>query len=145
VVRRFRNPILESLGRLRDAGTMPHGTGTVTPGAATKSRPQSRRGLNTGANGVLKPVLSRSFEDKKPSPMASRSSSHGRGGRIQFARQGSHEDIALSRSKGSEEGDGEEEVDGMSKEEGMIRRIWETREVFDRPPSAMGRDIGEVR
>jgi len=148
VVRRFRNPILESLNRLKDVGALPQETGTGTPGsAAAKSRPQSRRGPSTGANGMLKPGLSRSFEDRKPSPMASRSSSRGRGGsgKVQFTRQGSHDDIALSRSKGSEEGEGEgEEVDEMSREEAMVRRIWETREVFDRPMSAMGREGVEV-
>lgn len=133
VVRRFRNPLVESFTRLKEAGTIPADTGVVTPGGAaqTKNRPQSRRG-GTGpntANGLAKAGVSRSLEENQPSPLASRSSSRGRSGRSQFQRQGSHDDIGVTPVRASF--DGAEEDDGMSPEEALMRRLWNSREVYE--------------
>lgn len=79
VVRRFHNPITEGLNRLKAASALPADAGATTPGQA-KTRPQSRRGMaSTTANGMAKEGVSRSAEDKKPSPLASRPNSRGRG------------------------------------------------------------------
>ena len=151
VVRRFRNPILEGLNRLKDLGTLPIDTGAVTPASMTPAagvkRPPSRRGLSNGNisinGGVGAKGLSRSFEEKRTPPMVSRPSSRGRGaagsGRVHFRRQGSHDDIGLSRSRGSYDedadavgegsGEGEEDGSGLSAEEALLRRMWESREV----------------
>jgi hypothetical protein len=95
----------------------------------------------------------------RPSPIQSRSSSRGRParstypfavgggvGKVHPRRQGSHDDIGLSRSQGSYDGDGVdgEQGDGpaagkgglgesgVSAEEEMMRRMWESREVYDK-------------
>lgn len=73
--------------------------------------------------------------------MVSRASSRSRGtGRVHFQRQGSHDDIGLSRSRGSyEEKEVENEIDhdeedqGLSAEEALLRRMWESRDVYEAP------------
>ena len=130
VVRRFRNPVMESLNRMKSSGALPSDIGVVTS-ASTKSRPQGRRGVsNAAANGNAKPGVSRSLEDKKTSPLASKSTSQGLGARgVRFQRQGSHDDIGITPSQ--ESPDGADEDDGISPEEALMRRIWNSREVYD--------------
>jgi hypothetical protein len=151
VVRRFRNPVLESLQRLKDLGTLPPETGVLPPkGTASTSlanRPSSQRGLSSASgndnlhiSGAATNGVSRSLEDKQPSPMASQTPSRDQGaGRVRFQRQGSHDDIGLSRSRASYEEQGAEERDdpdeedpGVSPEEALLRRMWESREVYAR-------------
>jgi hypothetical protein len=151
VVRRFRSPVLESLQRLKDLGILPAETGVLPPKGATSptatKRPPSRRGLsnasgnsNTNIGGAVTNGISRSLDEKPPLPMASRTSSRGRGaGNVRFQRQGSHDDIGLSRSRGSYEEqevedreDPDEEDPGVSPEEALLRRMWESREVYTR-------------
>ena len=127
VVQRFRDPVLDSLKRLRISGVLPSDIGVVAPGAI-KSRPQSRRGLSHATSGAVKSTGT-SPEDKKPASMSSRPSSRGTSGRVHFQRQGSHDDIGLSRSRGSD-GD-HDNPDDITDEEALIRRIWESREVYD--------------
>ncbi|KIX06011.1 uncharacterized protein Z518_03985 [Rhinocladiella mackenziei CBS 650.93] len=133
VVGRFRNPIVESMNRLKENNVLPPDIGVISPsGAFSKSRPQSRRGPSSFAvNGQAKASVSRSFEDKKPSPLVSRSCSRGRGGRVHFQRQSSHDDIEVTPSQGSPDGVQDDEQDGLSPEEALMRRIWESREVLD--------------
>lgn len=151
VVRRFRNPVLESLQRLKDLGILPPETGVLPPkGTASTSsakRPPSRRGQSNASSsgnlhvaGAVTNGVSRSLEEKPPSPMAARTSSRGRGaGHVRFQRQGSHDDIGLSRSRASyeeqeveERDDPDEEDPGVSPEEALLRRMWESREVYAR-------------
>lgn len=172
VIRRFRNPVLESLNRLKGNEIIPKDAGIVTPAGASavKSRPQSRHGGSAafpgGPNGLTtKPGLSRSLEDRKESPIASGTSSaavstRSGGDKVQFGlgsegdferqRQGSHDDIAfhIGRSQGTSDDEGDEHAGGtegaggdasISTEEAMLRRLWESRDVFERPPSRMGR------
>ena len=150
VVRRFRNPVLESLQRLKDLGILPPETGLLPSKGATSvtvaKRPPSRRGLSNASTngnltngGTVSNGVSRSLEDKPPLSMASRTSSRGRGaGHVRFQRQGSHDDIGLSRSRGSydeqeveDRVDADEEDPGVSPEEALLRRMWESREVYD--------------
>ena len=53
VVSRFRNPLLESLNRLKTNGVLPKdmGTNASTASSSSVKRPQSRRGLHPGMNG----------------------------------------------------------------------------------------------
>jgi hypothetical protein len=150
VVRRFRNPVLESLQRLKDLRVLPAESGVLPPKGANSAtatkRPPSRRGQSNASGngnvivgGAVTNGISRSLEDKPASPMASKTSSQSRGGsRVRFQRQGSHDDIGLSRSRGSyDEGEIEERADpddedsGVSPEEALLRRMWESREVYD--------------
>jgi len=137
VVRRFRNPLAESFHRLKDSESIPPDTGVITPRGApsTKTRPQSRRSVVTqgAANGTTKSNVSRSLEDNQPSPLASRSSGGERSGRMNFQRQGSHDDIGVTPLGGSL--DGADEDDGMSPEEALMRRLWNSREVYDTSPA----------
>ena len=132
VVRRFRSPIVESMNRLKETSVLPQDIGVIpSGGVASKSRPQSRRGLSaTNANGHAKAGMSRSLEDKKSAPLASRSNSSGRGGRVHFQRQSSHDDIEVTPSQGSPDGNQDDEQDGLSPEEALIKRLWESREVY---------------
>jgi hypothetical protein len=151
VVRRFRNPALESLQRLKDLGILAPETGVLPPkgtvSTSTAKRPPSRRGLsnasgngNLHTDGAVTNGVSRSLEEKPPSPMAARTPSRGRGaGQVRFQRQGSHDDIGLSRSRASyedqeveERDDPDEEEPGVSPEEALLRRMWESREVYVR-------------
>jgi hypothetical protein len=122
VVQKFRDPVTDSLKRLKASGVLPSDIGVVAPGAI-KSRPQSRRGVSQTT--TVKSTGT-SPEDKRPASVSSRPSSRSR---VHFQRQGSHDDIGLSRSRGS---DGDHEpVDGITEEEALVRRIWESREVYD--------------
>ncbi len=122
VVRRFRSPMLESLGRLKEKSTLPQDVGNV----ASRNRPQSRRGPSApNVNGQPRAGASRSFEEQRSSPLTSRSNSRGRGGRVHFQRQRSHDDIEVTPSQP----DG---TDGaQDDEQDLIRRIWDSREVYD--------------
>ena len=161
VVSRFRNPVVESLNRLKANGVLPKDkgvTGAAAAGAAGR-RPQSRRGFPSGINGTTQ-------ESGALNPTLAQS---GRGQRVQFghsssargkqrANMGSSDDLAAfetSRpaSSGAGSEDSERDDDGrvhirggdegsrervLSREEAMLRRLWESRDVFDRPPSRMG-------
>lgn len=150
VVRRFRNPVLESLQRLKDLGVLSAESGFLPPKGANSAtatkRPPSRRGQSNASGngnlivgGAVTNGISRSLEERPASPMASGTSGQSRGGgRVRFQRQGSHDDIGLSRSRGSyDEGEIEERADpddedsGVSPEEALLRRMWESREVYD--------------
>jgi hypothetical protein len=125
VVHRFRSPVLDSLKRLKASGVLPSDIGVVAP-SGSKSRPQSRRGLSH----MSAKSTGTSPEEGRPQ---SRPESGGAVGRVQFQRQGSHDDIGLSRSRGS---DGEHDgmgvgIDGVTEEEALMRRMWESREVYD--------------
>ncbi len=131
VVRRFRSPIMESMNRLKQANVLPNEVGPLssTP-PASKNRPPSRRGPSTPtANGTAKAGISRSFEENRSS-LASRPSSRGRGGRVHFQRQSSHDDIEVTPSRGSPD-DGPDDEQGLSPEDALIRRIWDSREVYE--------------
>ena len=144
VVRRFRNPTLESMTRLKERKIIPSELGTGAPHPADKARPPSRRGHQppTIVNGILsKPAptpASRSSnptsdsENKKPTPTPA--------GRVHFQappqRQASHEGLGVTPSQNSEDGAGpDSDDDGMSVEESMMRRLWQTREVWVREPA----------
>jgi hypothetical protein len=146
VVRRFRNPMLESLNRLKEKSAIPQDVGlAISGGAASKSsRPQSRRGpeSSTSVNGHTRTGSSRSFEDQqqhRSMPSTGRSSSRGRGGatgsgRVHFQRQSSHDDIEVTPSQldNNEMGSSpEDESFGASAEDALIRRIWGSREVYE--------------
>ncbi|KIW73468.1 hypothetical protein PV04_01582 [Phialophora macrospora] len=135
VVRRFRSPMIESLNRLKEKGALPQDIGmAASAGTAAKSRPQSRRGLSGNAvNGHARAVVSRSFEEQRSSPLASRSNSRGHGGRVHFQRQSSHDDIEVTPSQpdGGLDGAQDDEQFGLSPEEALIRRIWGSREVYE--------------
>jgi hypothetical protein len=133
VVRRFRNPIVESLTRLKNNGSLPADTGVITPkgAASTKSRPPSRRtGQFLAPDQNNRSGISRSLEEQQngPSPLASRSSSRGRGGRVQFQRQGSPDDIGITPTGGSVDG---ADDDGLTPDEALMRRLWNSRDVYD--------------
>lgn len=132
VVRRFRSPVVESMTRLKESGALPQDIGVAsTSGALAKSRPHSRRGQSSNTvNEHTKGGVSRSAEDRKPSPLASRSSSRG-GGKVHFQRQTSHDDIEVTPSQGSLDELPDDEHDGLSPEEALLRRIWGSREVYD--------------
>jgi hypothetical protein len=137
VVRRFRSPVVESLGRLKEKSTIPQDIGSVVPGStAAKTRPQSRRGPSSATvNGHARAGASRSFEEQRSSPGVSRSNSRGRGGvrGVHFQRQSSHDDIEVTPSQPEVGVDGalDDEQDGLSAEEALLRRIWGSREVYE--------------
>ncbi|EXJ64146.1 hypothetical protein A1O7_00482 [Cladophialophora yegresii CBS 114405] len=135
VVRRFRSPMIESLNRLKDKNVLPPDIGmAASAGTASKSRPPSRRGPSaTTVNGHTRVGVSRSFEEQRSSPLASRSNSRGRGGRVHFQRQSSHDDIEVTPSQRNSGLDGaqDDEQFGLSPEEALVRRIWGSREVYD--------------
>ena len=144
VVRRFRNPTLESMTRLKERKILLSELGTGAPHTADKARPPSRRGHQTPTivNGILsKPTptpASRSSnptsdsENKKPTPAPA--------GRVHFQpppqRQASHEGLGVTPSQNSDDVVGpDSDDDGMSVEESMMRRLWQTREVWVREPA----------
>jgi hypothetical protein len=164
VARRFRNPIVEAVGRLREKGLLGSDKGLTDWPKEKVKKVGSRRGgaakpdsnLKFGGAGTkTRSSLGERDGQHRPGTGHSRSSSLGRstrsaqsssagGGRVRFQRQGSHDDIGLSRSqvsydgpegdlgegagggKGVEGGEG-----GLSAEEEMMRRMWESREVYD--------------
>ena len=144
VVRRFRNPTLESMTRLKERNALSSDLGTGTPHTAGKARPPSRRGHQPPmiVNGSLsKPAAATSShssnaasdsENKKPAPAPA--------GRVHFQappqRQASHEGLGVTPTQNSEDGAGaESDDDGMTVEESMMRRLWQTREVWVREPA----------
>ncbi|ERF70432.1 hypothetical protein EPUS_04710 [Endocarpon pusillum Z07020] len=176
VVRRFRNPVVEAVGRLKERGLLPG----LEKGAASgsgkerdrrkKSGGSSRRDLGGGSRNSKSELDLKagpggaaprsSFEDADTHTEASRQSSNGRATRPAHSsaastaanphhrRQGSHDDIGLSRSQGSSDehlhgdgdgggnGAGERGIgggeSGVSAEMEMMRRMWESREVYDK-------------
>lgn len=133
VVRRFRGPIVESMIRLKENSILPPEVG-VTPSSLpfSKSRPQSRRGLSASTvSGSAKTGVSRSLEDRKSVSSASRPHSGGRGSRVHFQRQSSHDDIGVTPSQGSPSETQEDDQEGLTPEEALLRRIWDSREVYD--------------
>lgn len=133
VVRRFRNPIVESVKRLKEHRVIPSETGVITPPGAQKGRPLSRRSP-ANQKKPTHPGLSRSYEDIDTSMMTRHPVGLGGGpGKGQLRRQGSHDDIGLSRSRRSDEDDPlpNEDAEGLSAEEALLRRIWDSREVYE--------------
>lgn len=154
VVRRFRNPVLESLGRLRQDGKiglekMSASASTATSSAnAQLKRPPSRHGRiaqsqapnTTTANGTVREhaqtatTSNHSNYDGKGSHVSfqTNSQTHQRhpAGRVQFqlSRQASQDDVnTFTTSQGSPEVTHDDEQLGMSAEEALIRRMWESR------------------
>lgn len=198
VVRRFRNPAVEAVKRLKEAGVLVLDKGMATSASSSRldGRERDRRkkaasgrgGISGGRTAKselnLKAVRGTSGAtetrssiddadaDAETSRPHSRPSSRGRSTRAPHTsaasaaigtttgagvtkphprRQGSHDDIGLSRSQGSYDApDGENEGDGaggsgsglggkgsgaesgLSAEMEMMRRMWESREVYDR-------------
>lgn len=134
VVRRFRNPMTESINRLKEKNALPQDIGVAaSSGAFSKGdRPHSRRGPSAvSVNGHAKSGASRSLEDKKPTASTERPGGGSRGGRVHFQRQTSHDDIEVTPSQGSLDGVQDDDQYGLSPEEALIRRIWDSREVYD--------------
>ncbi|RMZ90385.1 hypothetical protein DV736_g2382, partial [Chaetothyriales sp. CBS 134916] len=165
VVRRFRNPILESVQRLKDddAINSTDPAGTPTTGASNKkNRPPSRRGLDQyhhllqnhdgSANGssnvgtsispaaatAAATVARRPAEPKKPTPLfAPRSSTRGGAGagvRFQVPSDPPESEIDIGITPAHDSPDGMmigEFDDGMTPYEALMRRLWNSREVFD--------------
>jgi hypothetical protein len=200
VVRSFRNPAVEAVKRLKEAGVLVLDKGMATSASTSRldGRERDRRKkAASGRSGVgggrtakselnLKSVRGSSAATETKSSMDdadadadadadtnrihSRPSSRGRSARAPHIsaasaaigtstgagvrkalprRQGSHDDIGLSRSQGSyDTPDGENEGDGacgggtggkgsgvesgLSAEMEMMRRMWESRDVYDR-------------
>ena len=191
VVRRFRNPALEAVKRLKEAGVLVLHKGMATSASSSRLDGRERDGRKKAASGRtvkselnLKTVRGTSGATQTKSSIDdadadadadinrphSRPSSRGRSTRAPHRsvasavagtatgvvvtkphprRQGSHDDIGLSRSQGSYDApDGENEGDGagggglggkgsgaengLSAEMEMMRRMWESREVYDR-------------
>lgn len=136
VVRRFRNPVLESLHRLKQNQSLGTEGGAQPPPKHEQKRPPSRRGQVTGpptprpsstvesTPAATPPDQSKtiSFRPSETRP------SHGRDSRVTFqlSRQGSHEDI-LTTSQDCPEVHHDEINDGLSPKEALIRRMWESR------------------
>ncbi|EXJ89493.1 hypothetical protein A1O3_02560 [Capronia epimyces CBS 606.96] len=132
VVRRFRSPIIDSMSRLKETNIVPAEVGVAAPGTTSKSRPQSRRGPSmANVNGHAKTGVSRSLEDGNSSPLASHPRTKTRGGRVHFQRQSSHDDIEVTPSQGSPDENQIDDQEGLPPEEALIRRIWDSREVYD--------------
>lgn len=131
VVKRFRNPVAETLNRLRELGLMQDGSEKASSGI--KDRPVSRAGSRKSM--PVKSGVDHAQEQESPrNPVYG----HGRPpsrGRVRFQRQGSHDDIGLSRSHRDEETEegGPEDTEGnaVSAEEALLRRMWESREVYE--------------
>lgn len=130
VVRRFKNPILESLGRLREIRTPP----SKEDGHNASRRPQSRHGKAASAGGNPKNATA-SMGDDGQSNVSTRAGGNGgpraSTGRVQFqlSRDASADDMGvLTTSQGSPEVSAHRgENDGLSAEEALIRRMWEAR------------------
>lgn len=136
VVRRFRNPVLESLNRLkRPAGVLPNemGAQAVTRSAKLdQKRPQSRHGRTPSTVPAVAPtnVADRDHSGtgrEHTKQVAFRPTAH-RDSRVSFqlSRQGSHDDI-LATSASSPEAHQDDLDAGLSPKEALIRRMWESR------------------
>ncbi len=177
VVRRFRNPVVEAVGRLKERGVLPGlEKGVLSSSGKERDRRKktsgsNRRDLGGGSrNSKSEPDLKTgaggaggrsSFEDADTHIESSRQPSRGKstrsahsstpsmGANPHHRRQGSHDDIGLSRSQGSYDeqpgADGDGDVNGVdergigagaesgvSAEMEMMRRMWESREVYDK-------------
>lgn len=157
VVRRFKNPVVEAVVRLKDVAGLGLNLGE-TEGGGNAGREGKKAGKRRSGLGIVKPesnlksaggnttrtrMLAEDSTDAQHdlSSDPSRSPSRGRSvrstGKVHFRRQGSHDDIGLSRSQGSHDGPEEEgtlgEIEGgASAEEEIMRRMWESREVYDK-------------
>lgn len=131
VVRRFRNPILESLGRIRENRALP----LKESGQAGPKRPPSRHGrASTGAaivNGNAKGQNASPPESGRHLAQNGHAGPRASTGRVQFqlSRDVSTEDMGvLTTSQGSPEVSNiHDENEGLSMEEALIRRMWESR------------------
>lgn len=129
VVRRFRNPVLESLNRLKAGRVLSNEDG---PGKADQKRPPSRHG-RLGSQGPATPTTNIAERDhvdsgrEYPKTVAFKPAAH-RDSRVSFqlSRQGSHDDI-LTTSASSPEARRDDLDDGLSPKEALIRRMWESR------------------
>ncbi|RMD44854.1 hypothetical protein DV735_g447, partial [Chaetothyriales sp. CBS 134920] len=174
VVRRFRNPILDSLQRLKDKETLnstdPSGTPTTNT-SNNKNDPASRRALHQyhqnlqnhhasvtalaaagGANGSANQrpqtspaptsALARpASEPKQPTPRPNTrggpgaSAAAGSGVRFQVLPDPQDSDIDIGITPANDSPDGGMMVgefdDGMTPYEALMRRLWNSREVFD--------------
>lgn len=111
VVRRFRNPVVESLTRLEN---MEGGGRSRVQATNVQTKKANANGHAT--SGERRMGLSRSLEGRD----------QGKHARVKFQRQGSHDDIRIGR--GEESGDDADDG-GAGGEEDLIRRMWESREV----------------
>lgn len=139
VVRRFRNPVLESIARLRQNGHLPNDQVQSTARSSTEQkRPPSRHGRAT-TNGTTTHASSSAgtHHDTDAQPTNHKQSRvsfvqpRAGGGRdskvtFQLSRQDSHEDI-LAQGQESPGVNGDDYVDGLSPDEALIRRMWESR------------------
>ncbi|KAK5946194.1 hypothetical protein PMZ80_000335 [Knufia obscura] len=134
VVRRFRNPILESLNRLKQNGGVlsAEASATTVPGKADQKRPPSRHGrmAPTGPAASTTNIAERDHATnggEHAKSVAFKPTTH-RDSRVSFqlSRQGSHDDI-LTTSAGSPDAHHDDLDDGLSPKEALIRRMWESR------------------
>lgn len=161
VVRRFRNPVIEAIGRLKERKLLNLGP-EFEP--APKKPPNRRSwGLKSDLNLAARAPTNKTMKVEDINDHSSHLShpdetstngTQSRGnsalfaemsGTRRFRRQGSHDDIGLSRSQGSSDRiyDGQEEDNGlpgsakvaggsqMAVDAQMMRRIWESREVYE--------------
>lgn len=153
VVRRFRNPVLESLERIRQAGNVPAKTSNIPSQSkmttGSSKRPPSRHGnrltdlqtTETNQNTTRKPLFDsqsstttvdcsqRGSKVSFAGPASAQSrQSGGRDSRVTFqlSRQNSHEDM-LTSSRGSPDAGIDDDSEGVSPGEALIRRMWESR------------------
>ena len=145
VVRRFKNPVLESIARLRQAGVIP------SDAAVTQKRPPSRHSNkvngdtkpSTGINGTSTAPARTGTTPDEPHHANGVTNNPHRGSKVSFAqprggvgrdskvtfqlsREDSHEDI-LGAGQDSPDVGQDEYGDRMSLEEALIRRLWESR------------------
>jgi len=136
VVRRFRNPILESLNRLKQAGgVLPNGARAQAGTRSAKpeqKRPQSRHGRTPSAVPAPAPTnvadRDHSGTGREHTKQVASGPTANRDSRVSFqlSRQGSHDDI-LTTSASSPEAHQDDLDDGLSPKEALIRRMWESR------------------
>ena len=150
VVRRFRNPVLESIARLKSNGHLPNEQSQPSsrPSTEQQKRPPSRHGRVNGVtgdqshtNGTTTHTSSSAgthHDTDAHSGLANQRQSKvsfvqprpggGRDSKVTFqlSRQDSHEDI-LATGQESPGANGDDYVDGLSPEEALIRRMWESR------------------
>lgn len=134
VVRRFRNPILESLNRIKQNGAVISNEAGAGPGKVNQKRPPSRHGraTPTGPAASAASITERDHAGSNPDvertkTVPSKPSTH-RDNRVSFqlSRQGSHDDI-LTTSADSPEAHHDDLDDGLSPKEALIQRMWESR------------------
>lgn len=133
VVKRYRNPVAEALTRLKEMGILAEKEEKSNLGQKDRpvSRAGSRKSLTINTDGG-KTTTSEGNLSAVTTPRHERTPSRGR---VRFERQGSHDDIGLSRSHGEDDFDDPElaaegEETGNA-EEALLRRMWESREVYE--------------